>query len=164
MLVPDLRNKRLDEGFAALRSRGLCVAFSEVPLASNLVAVIDSQEPPGGTRVHPDTAVRLDLGAVPGLPYATPGRKVVPRVVGSSLAVAVGRLQGAGLNYWRAKSVTLTPSRAPSVAEALEVTSQAPRPGARFRQVRLVPRGAHIDAVEVELRPAESAACSTSAS
>ncbi|MEW2416174.1 Stk1 family PASTA domain-containing Ser/Thr kinase [Streptomyces sp. NPDC046866] len=109
VMVPDVKNRALDEAKAELTKSGLAPgivtqAFSQdVPQGS-----VISTDPPGGTRRAPESAVAITVSK---------GRPVqVPNVVGKPLDQAQAALQFLGLTVQTAPEQVSSPAPAGTVA------------------------------------------------
>jgi len=169
--VPDVRRQSLNDAFAVLRGKNLCVAalpdrLSATASSVDLNGAVTSQRPVGGTELPPNGTVTLQVGAgSTGSPTGVPGHWRIPNVVGRSLADANGLLSRAHTSYVITKGLASLPaSRADSLEDALLVTKQSPAPGTWLRQVRAM-RARGLDErimipVVLQLRADRSLACS----
>jgi beta-lactam-binding protein with PASTA domain len=136
--VPDLRRRTSETAARMIEAAGLTLGVIDSAPTDGEPGTVIGQAPPAGTPVGPRGRVSITLGTIRPV--------IVPYVVGSTLAEATARLEGAGLRQGRL-------DRTEADGHTEMVLAQDPDPGVAVRRGSTValrisaakPVGARVD-------------------
>jgi beta-lactam-binding protein with PASTA domain len=126
--VPHRADIALDSTVRLLYHLGLRITVPAWTVSSRDGLYAEIESPAPGTSVRRGSVVRFEVLPVLGSPGWTPGRWVVPDVLGTTLEGATQRIQDAGLG-WLVRAGPLPPTTTEDLFASYCVTSQTPGPG-----------------------------------
>jgi hypothetical protein len=127
--VPHEGNSWIGSIVPRIHDAGLRITIPAVWQAGSFGGVGAMIEAPApGTRVPSGSAVTLEIIGIGGLPSQKPGRHLVPRITGATLAKAASAIAAAGLP-WGVRATALPPTPTTDLYAVYCVTSQKPAGG-----------------------------------